>query len=100
MAIAQADIHVKVDKEIKNQSEYILGQIGISMSDLVNMTLRRVIYEKRIPFDTRIIDTEVPESVRVDSKEELLADVEAGFTYNAEHSGRYTEVELREELGL
>lgn len=73
MATAMADIHVKVDREIKNESEEVLKQIGISFSDLINMTLRRVIYERRIPFSTKVGVEGAPEHLRINSREELEA---------------------------
>lgn len=71
MTTTYADIHVKVNKEVKEESEKILNLIGISMSDLINMTLRRVVYERRIPFDTRIERDEVPEDLKISTREEL-----------------------------
>lgn len=57
MATSYADIHVKVDPTIKQESEKVLNKIGISMSDLINMTLRRVIYENDIPFNTSVANS-------------------------------------------
>ena len=37
MALATADIHVKIDPKIKKDSEKVLKEIGISMSDLINI---------------------------------------------------------------
>ena len=51
MALATADIHVKIDPKVKKDSEKILKEIGISMSDLINITLRKVIREKRVDMD-------------------------------------------------
>ena len=73
MATTLADIHVKVDRNIKTESEEVLRKIGISFSDLFNMTLRRVIYERRIPFDTRVSRTDLPENMRVESRADLEA---------------------------
>ena len=71
MVTTYADIHVKVNKEVKEESEKILSSIGISMSDLINMTLRRVVYERQIPFSTRLEWDEVPDSLKVNTREEL-----------------------------
>ncbi len=79
MANVLADVHVKVDKKVKNESEEVLKKIGISLSDLVNMTLRRVIYERRIPFDTKITEDELPANMRIETKKELLTYLERDF---------------------
>ena len=68
MATKYADIHVKVDSEVKEESEKILAQIGISMSDLINMTLRRVNYVRDIPFNTSV---GLPREMIVETKEDL-----------------------------
>lgn len=69
MTTKYADIHIKVNPEIKEQSEAVLQQIGISMSDLINMTLRRVIYERDIPFETSI---GAPAELTINTKKDLL----------------------------
>lgn len=69
MTTKYADIHIKVNPEVKEQSEEILQQIGISMSDLINMTLRRVIYERDIPFNTSV---GLPSDLTINTKEEML----------------------------
>ena len=71
MVTAYADIHVKVNKEVKEESEKILNSIGISMSDLINMTLRRVVYERQIPFSTRLERNEAPKDLKINTREEL-----------------------------
>ncbi len=73
MTTAYADIHVKVNKDVKEESEKILNSIGISMSDLINMTLRRVVYERQIPFSTRLERDGAPEDLIVNTREELDA---------------------------
>ena len=73
MATALADIHFKVDRGIKVESEEVLKKIGISFSDLFNMTLRRVVYERRIPFDTRVDQVMPPVSMQVDTKADMEA---------------------------
>lgn len=97
MAIATADIHVKVDPEIKERSETVLNQIGISMSDLVNMTLRRVIYERDIPFKTSLADAKIPESMDIKTEEELLAFLDHTVEANQKSSEKYTVDEVRQK---
>lgn len=100
MATAQADIHIKVDPTIKTKSEAILDKIGISMSDLINMTLRRVIYEQRIPFDTRVADQLAPDSLQVSSAADFARRLKEGEAYNISHPETYTSDELRGSLGI
>lgn len=44
-------INVQVDSKTKKEATEILNQIGISMSTLINATLKQVIINKGIPFE-------------------------------------------------
>ena len=100
MATAQADIHIKVEPTIKTRSELVLNKIGISMSDLINMTLRRVIYEQRIPFDTRVADQLAPSDLQILSQSDFAKRLDEGETYNQAHHETYTRDELRSSMGI
>ena len=94
--MAIANIHVKVNSDIKAETEEVLDKIGISMSDLFNMTMRRVIIERRIPFDTTVPDVEMPAEMSVDSIDEwkkLIAE-----RIESDDGKRYTAKDLREML--
>lgn len=96
MVNTMADVHVKVNKDIKVESEKVLKQIGISLSDLVNMTLRRVVYERRIPFDTRIESREMPENLTIETKEQLEALVKKSIEND---TGKYYGIdEIKERI--
>ena len=97
MAVALADIHVKVDPDIKTQSETVLNRIGISMSDLVNMTLRRVVYERDIPFETRVPEAALPEAMRIKSEAELVDFLNKRIAENEKSDKYYTLEELAAE---
>ena len=45
-----ASVNVRVNREIKDRSEKILNDIGLSMSDAVNTMLRQVIIMRGLPF--------------------------------------------------
>lgn len=93
-----ANIHVKVDSKIKAETEDVLDQIGISMSDLFNMTMRRVIIERRLPFDTTVPEIELPDEMSVNSIDEWKELVSERL--NNDDGSRYTASEVREMLGL
>lgn len=46
-----ATIQVRVVPVVKKASEAVLSQIGFTMSEAVDLFLRRVIVEERIPFE-------------------------------------------------
>lgn len=46
-------INVNVPKEVKDESNNIFNNLGLNMSTAINMFLKRVIYERGIPFDVK-----------------------------------------------
>ncbi len=46
-----AQISLRVDDEIKHKAEKILDEIGLSMSTAINIFLKTVVRENRIPFE-------------------------------------------------
>ena len=48
-----ARISVNVDSEIKQGAQKILNEIGMDMTTAVDLLLRTIVREERIPFDLR-----------------------------------------------
>ena len=44
-------MHIRVNPEIKTAVEPILKAIGLSFSDVFNLTLRQIYLKRKIPFD-------------------------------------------------
>ncbi|MCL2087042.1 MAG: type II toxin-antitoxin system RelB/DinJ family antitoxin [Oscillospiraceae bacterium] len=44
-------MHIRVNPDIKTAVEPILSAIGLSFSDVFNLTLRQIYLKRRIPFD-------------------------------------------------
>jgi DNA-damage-inducible protein J len=42
-------ISIRLDSELKDQSEHILAQFGLSMTSAVNMLLHQIVRDKAIP---------------------------------------------------
>lgn len=49
-----AVLQVRVDDDLKFQSNEILEEIGLDLSTAIRMFLKKVIMERGIPFDTKI----------------------------------------------
>ena len=98
MAIALADIHVKVNPEIKSASEDVLSKIGISMSDYINMALRRVVREQRIPFDTSVLAEGAPRELTANTREEFLKILDDVIASEKEHPETYDSKEILSSL--
>ena len=54
MSNAITSINVQIDKKDQEQATVILQRLGISMSDLINMTIKQLIMHGSIPFDVSI----------------------------------------------
>ena len=49
-------MHIRVNPEIKAQVEPILKAIGLSFSDVFNLTLRQIYLKRKIPFEISSIE--------------------------------------------
>ena len=70
MALATADIHVKIDPLVKKKAEKKFKEIGITMSDFINLELRRIIREDKA---AEIVDEALPDNLRIASVDDLVA---------------------------
>jgi addiction module RelB/DinJ family antitoxin len=71
MALATADIHVKIDPLVKKKAEKKFKEIGITMSDFINLELRRIIREDKAAAE--IVDEALPDNLRIASVDDLVA---------------------------
>ena len=70
MALATADIHVKIDPLVKKKAEKKFKEIGITMSDFINLELRRIIREDQAAAE--IVDEALPDNLRITSVDDLV----------------------------
>ncbi|MBR2741864.1 type II toxin-antitoxin system RelB/DinJ family antitoxin [Candidatus Saccharibacteria bacterium] len=71
--MATTDIHIRIDTEVKEQAEQVLKELGLTISDLVNMTMRKTIKEGGVPFEAKLAKAErsLPENMNIQTKAEL-----------------------------
>lgn len=72
-----SNIYVRVEPELKEQAEDVLGQLGIPMSNAVGIFLRQVVLQRGIPFDVKL--PEKPLEVGSLSEEQLNAELKKGI---------------------
>ena len=53
-----ANVMTRIDPQIKEQAEMVLSQLGISMSAAMEMYLRQVALQRKIPFEVKLPSTE------------------------------------------
>lgn len=49
-----AFIRARINAELKDEASAVLEQLGLTVSDVVRITLTRVAYEKGLPFELRL----------------------------------------------
>lgn len=48
------NINVRLDPELKEQAELVLGELGIPLSNAVNIFLKQVVIQRGIPFEVKL----------------------------------------------
>lgn len=73
-----SNVFARIEPEIKEQAESILGQLGIPMSNAIGLFLRQVVIQQGIPFDLKLVQRRLI-SIGSLSEEEFNAEIEKGF---------------------
>ena len=68
-------MHIRVNPDIKAKAEPILAAIGLSFSDVFNLTLNQICLKRRIPFELSSIQL-TENGYTADFEAELLAESE------------------------
>jgi len=55
---ANALVRARIDEKLKNEAAAVLAEMGLTVSDLVRMTLTRVARDKAVPFDLKVPNAE------------------------------------------
>ncbi len=55
--MATVNMSIRMDKDLKKQAEAMLADMGLNMTTAMNMFLRQVVRQGRIPFE---IATDIP----------------------------------------
>jgi DNA-damage-inducible protein J len=84
---ANSVVRARIDDRIKNEATAVLGAMGLTISDAVRLLLVRIANDKALPFEPLVPNAETIEAmkaarrgklVKVGSREELLASLNAG----------------------
>lgn len=55
---ANGMVHVRMDEDEKNEAAEVLAEMGLSVSSVVRVMLKRIAAEKAVPFDLRVPNAE------------------------------------------
>ena len=64
MANLRTNINVQIDNDDIEQATIILQELGISMSEFINMTIKQLILQNGIPFDVSIPKDELENTAK------------------------------------
>ena len=67
-----SSMHIRVNPEIKAQAEPILSAIGLSFSDVFNLTLKQICLKRKIPFELSAVQL-TENGYTLDFEAELLS---------------------------
>lgn len=51
---AKAFVRARINEDLKNEAAAVLAQMGLTVSDVVRITLTRVANDKALPFELRV----------------------------------------------
>jgi DNA-damage-inducible protein J len=84
--IANSVVRARIDAETKADASAILASIGLTISDAIRLMLKKVVEEKKLPFNPLIPTTETIKAIKearrgkvrtVSSADELFKDLNA-----------------------
>lgn len=78
-----AQISLRVDDDVKRNAERTLEDIGLSMSTAINVFLKKVARENRIPFELNADPFYSESNMR--HLEQIMSDVKGGKAHFTEH---------------
>lgn len=73
-----ASVFSRVEPEIKDEAERVLSQLGIPMSNAIDMFLRQVAFQKKMPFELSLPKEEDLFFDRL-TREELNQEIQKGI---------------------
>lgn len=95
MANLTTAISVQIDKKDKEQVSKILQKLGVTMSDLINMTIKQTIMKKGIPFEVTIPEED---AIYDFFTKEELEETAKELAYMEEHPEKYKSYDNWEDL--
>ncbi len=48
------NLNIRIDRKIKDQAEILFAELGLNMTTAINIFLRTVVRENRIPFELKL----------------------------------------------
>ncbi|MFZ0444764.1 MAG: type II toxin-antitoxin system RelB/DinJ family antitoxin [Bacillus sp. (in: firmicutes)] len=97
-----SNLNVRLEPGLKEQAETVLGQLGIPLSNAVNIFLKQVVMQRGIPFDVKLPTTK-PLGVSSLTEMELDDELEKGYADFVQGNTKSVEKafsEIRKDYGI
>lgn len=65
--MAQTNINIRMDEEVKQQAEQLFNDLGMNMTTAINIFVRQALYSGGIPF---YIKTNIPNAETIEAMQE------------------------------
>lgn len=72
-----ANLYARIEPEVKNEAEAILGALGIPASSAINMFYKQIILQGGLPFEVRL--PKHPLNIETATEQEISAELQKGF---------------------
>lgn len=78
MATKTANLYVRIEPDVKEQAESILSELGIPVSNAIQMYYKQIILHRGLPFDVKL-PKERPLILEELTQDELEAEIQKGI---------------------
>ena len=78
MATKTANLYVRIEPDVKEQAESILSELGIPVSNAIQMYYKQIILHQGLPFDVKL-PKERPLILEELTQDELEAEIQKGI---------------------
>ncbi|MDR0874740.1 MAG: type II toxin-antitoxin system RelB/DinJ family antitoxin [Clostridiales Family XIII bacterium] len=93
-----AQISIRIDDNVKEQTDLILSELGLNMSTAFNMFARQIVRQGGIPFPVQLGKVDIAET---SSREQIVARGKTALSelrYEASQSGQLSDEDIEAEI--
>jgi DNA-damage-inducible protein J len=76
--MAQTNLNVRVDEDIKKKADLLFADLGMNMTTAINVFLRQAIRKGGVPFEITNMDDGLPKKFDRSRLRKAIADLNAG----------------------
>ena len=74
-----ANVFARIEPELKEDSESILAQLGIPMSNAIGLFLRQVVLQRGLPFEVKLPERKKPIALKTLNADKFDKEINKGY---------------------